>query len=470
MALTSHRPARGGPAAPYLLTASVAAFLGACVLLGGPSTPSLISFAVIAFAGTWLLCLSLYHGAFRALGELPLSARLLVGLIVALPLLQLVPLPPSVWQAFPGRDLATSILGATVGAERWRPMTLSVTDTSQAALASLWLAGLLMAVLCLPTDRLRFLMLVLIGLGSVHLMVGLVQFLSRGAVLNLYDSQHSRFLIGLFPNKNHAALFIVITGLAAFMVLRPEALRRRSMIWVAAALAVLLAASLLATFSRAGLLLGVLAAGFVALLGWRADMRRPYRIVLGGALLLVAAGLVFASTDIAQESVARFADTTEDSRPILWERSWPLVAEYFPVGGGIGPFPTLFAPTEPLEWVGPTYLNHAHNDYMEFVIEAGAVAIFLIALAYFVVIRQAVAAWRVRHRTEGRLALFGVAVLVLCALHSFVDYPLRRMAIAGVAFFALGLALRVSRSAADGSAAPPRAQGGGDVYATQPRS
>ena len=58
----------------------------------------------------------------------------LMAAILILPLLQLVPLPPSVWQALPGRELPAQI-DASLGLNIWRPLTLDIEGTVRAVLA-----------------------------------------------------------------------------------------------------------------------------------------------------------------------------------------------------------------------------------------------------------------------------------------------------------------------------------------------
>ncbi len=57
------------------------------------------------------------------------------GLILLVPLIQLVPLPPSLWHELPGRDLLRDNL-ALVGADRaWRPLSIATQRTLDGVLA-----------------------------------------------------------------------------------------------------------------------------------------------------------------------------------------------------------------------------------------------------------------------------------------------------------------------------------------------
>jgi O-antigen ligase len=145
---------------------------------------------------------------------------------------------------------------------------------------------------------------------------------------------------------------------------------------------------------------------------------------------------------VASRSLGRFAGVGSDPRWQFWSWSWPLVAVYFPAGSGIGSFPDVFRAAEHLDWVKPTYLNHAHNEYLEQLIEVGLAAPILWALVAMMLAGPFRSAWRDRGRSGGRLALAGAAIVFLTLLHSAFDYPLRRPAIAAVFVVALASVLR----------------------------
>jgi O-antigen ligase len=100
---------------------------------------------------------------------------------------------------------------------------------------------------------------------------------------------------------------------------------------------------------------------------------------------------------------------------------------YLPWGSGMGTFVPVFNAAESLDNVGSRFFNHAHDDYLELLIEAGIGA--LLALATFF----GWLAWRwfrlermplgeKSHTSVQRLAI--AAIGILC-VHSLLDYPLR---------------------------------------------
>ena len=411
-------------------------------------------FAVLALAGTVMMgALALRGDAGVAWRALSRPARLLLAFLALMPLIQLVPLPPALWQTLPGRGLAVETLAAAGIAQEWRPLTLAVGATFRSWLMMLWLLAFLLALIQLSSAELRRLFGLMLLMGLLNVAIGVAQVVSGYHAFQFYDQQP--FLVGLFANKNHTGLFIAFTFLAGYVALYGEHGWHRQWLGVVAPLVFVLLIALLATFSRAGLVFGVAALGFLALLSLpRRSERRTLMIVAGviAALLVVAA--VVASSDLAVRSSARFGGVEGDLRWRIWNWSWPLVGIYFPAGGGIGSFTELFPSIERLGWVKPTNVNHVHNDYVEQLIELGIAAPLCWALAAAALASPVRYAWEQRRQPAGRVALVGAAMLALTALHSIVDYPLRRPAIAAAIMVALAALLRPARRKSDCAALP----------------
>jgi O-antigen ligase len=86
----------------------------------------------------------------------------------------------------------------------------------------------------------------------------------------------------------------------------------------------------------------------------------------------------------------------------------------------------------------PDFTNHAHNDYLEFVLELGIAGILLILGFVVWWWRRSLQAWRDDYKGASLARAGSVAIGVVLA-HSLVDYPMRTSAIASI--FAVGCAL-----------------------------
>lgn len=429
------------------LFASSAFFLAIWILFGGNMPVNVILFGILAAAGTLLIAVTTLHGGLASWSSLSVVQRIALAFFCMMPLIQVIPLPPSIWQALPGRSLPQATLEVVDLAHNWQPITLAFGATFRTFLVSLWLAAFLLTLLRLSTEELQRLFRLILILGLLNVAIGFVQIVSGGSALQFYPSRQSMFLSGLFANKNHTGLFIAITFLAGYIALygRDGATRRGLSIVVPVGL--LCFAALLATFSRAGIVFGGLAIGFLAVLTFGARVRRGRRrltlwLAIAAAALLVLIG----STDLATRSLTRFEGVDSDLRWSIWQWSWPLVLTYFPIGSGIGSFTAIFPAAEQLAWVKPTYVNHVHNDFIEQLIEAGVAAPTFWLLIVASVAGPLRCAWKTRTRQSGRLAVIGAAMLMLIAMHSTVDYPLRRPAISAVAMLALAALLRAENS------------------------
>ena len=419
-------------------------------------------FAMLALAGTVMVgALALFGNVGAAWRALSWPARFLLLFLALMPLLQLVPLPPPLWRALPGRTLSVETLTAAGIVNEWRPLTLVVDATFRSWLMMMWLLAFLLALLQLPSAELRRLFGLMLLLGLLNVAIGVVQVVSGYHAFQFYDQQP--FLVGLFANKNHTGLFIAFTFLAGYAALYGERGWHRQWLGVVMPLVFVLLIALLATFSRAGLVFGVAALGFLALISLpRRPGRRTLGIVAGALLVVVVAAMAVASSDLAVRSSARFGGVEGDLRWLIWQWSWPLVGSYFPIGAGVGSFTDVFPPAEQLAWVKPTNVNHVHNDYLEQVIELGIAAPLCWVLVVATLVRPVRLAWEQRLRPSGRVGLIAAAMLTSTALHNIVDYPLRRPAIMASVMLALAALLRLDRRKSD-CAGPPGMRGEGQV-------
>ncbi|UOR14296.1 O-antigen ligase family protein [Qipengyuania aquimaris] len=363
--------------------------------------------------------------------------------LVALPLIQLLPLPPVIWQALPGRELQLANL-ALVGAEdSWRPLSISPSLTLAGLLALIPAVGTMWAVSTLGHRDRRFLLLTigLIALAGAGL--GALQLAGGPEAFRLYEKSHRGWLTAFHANRN-AAVDVLLIGSLAFAAWyagdRKRAQDRRRAPLVLAALVVLLFAILL-TGSRAGIALLLVAIGFGWLILFRTEVGRRTKQLLYGftaiALGLLAIPFLLGSNPQLARVAERF-DATGDARFPLWQDTVTAIQSFGWAGSGIGTFTEAFLPHESMEYLGPASPNRAHNDYLEFLLEAGMLAPLLIVLGAVVLFLMAQRAWKLSPH-DNVLQLFAMGGLAIVALHSIVDYPLRNMAIACLAAAMAGL-------------------------------
>jgi O-antigen ligase len=227
-------------------------------------------------------------------------------------------------------------------------------------------------------------------------------------------------------------------------------------LWVGGALVLMLSA-VAVSLSRGGVL-ALLGAGAVcaALRLWQAPrLARPAAVVLVlGATLALLAWFGLGRVTDRWAAVWEGKAAQEDRLP-MWTRLLPLTKDYPLWGCGYGVFdyvePTTRTTGENAGW----RFEHAHNDYLEALLEGGLVRLALTLLALALVFRFGWKALRRHvHDPGGGLALGGLFGLAAVAIHSFVDFGLH---IPAVAVFAVVLCAHLCAAGdAPPVAHPPR--------------
>ena len=401
----------------------------------------LASLPLLVLAGRRLILTGLWREHQFSLG--------LLAAVIAVPLIQLIPLPPAVWSSLPGRDqmvLALELAGLEPG---WGPLSVTPDRTWGSFLALAPPAAFFLAMLSLSNIQRERMVQFCIAAAIVGILLGTAQLASGGDSFYLWNWTGAGSVTGFFANRNHLASFLLI-ALPFAVIVGAATLRRRdqrtSALWFGALFAGLVVVALAAIRSRAGITLFAPALVVSLLAAWLAAGRgRP-----GAGLLVMVGSIGAALTAVAVLALppilARFDQETPEAR---FDR-WPLIAEaaqnYLPLGSGIGSFDAVYRSVEPLEELDSTFFNQAHNEYLETWLEAGWLGIGVI-LAFLVwYFRRCWTAWKAPPSREGdlqRAASIGIGVLIF---HSVGDYPLRTVTLAVVFAMCCGLLELARRS------------------------
>jgi O-antigen ligase len=415
----------------------------ASFVFGGGARDDILSLVVLRPIGAAALVYGLYGlraeqiRAFRG----PLAFMAAVILLI---LLHLVPLPPAIWSALPGREIAVEA-GKIAGiGQPWRPLTLVPWRTWNALYAMLLpAAALILAIRCSGTQR-RALVPVILACGLASVGLGMLQQISGfNPIFYPYAISSDQTPTGLFANRNHQAAFIaaVLPLLAAYASQR-NAVMGQLGVWVAAAVGSVMFLVLLVTGSRAGLAVGILSLACVAFVYRPAVPNPRYGKFLAwgiiGFIVMLLAVLAAAFLEIGGiERLLNF-DADEENRLRTWPVILALIPKYLPFGAGIGSFVEVYMMGEPHQFLGSSYLNHAHSDPLEWALDGGVPAILLMLWAFGFWVHRSVALIRKlpKHQSSDRLPLAASAAILILGLASLVDYPLRVPSLAVVAAIA----------------------------------
>ena len=360
--------------------------------------------------------------------RLPRALALLLVATAALPILQLIPVPPSVWHSLPG-GMLTYEARELVGAEMdWFPVSVFPLRTAAAAAA---LVPPIAIVLLFKGGAagVRAAYLWLVSLGVASLLAGAFQIAAGQEWLLPYPILERGRLYGFFANHNSAGLMFVIST-CALLGLDFDRVREFRK-WVAGlACAAGFVVGVILTQSRSSSVLMVLPVG---LLVFRTinDLRSsgrgktPLRYLIGFVCVITTAIVVLFRTSNAQALLIRF-DNLKDSRPQIWEDTLYSIDRFFPVGSGFGTFNEVFELDESLENLLPTVAARAHNDYLEVGVEAGLFGWALVAAWFIWLVVATRRCWQVNRSFTG---LGAPMALLVISLQSIVDYPLRNLAL-----------------------------------------
>lgn len=417
----------------------VPAYLLLCLLLGGASAAGIWANLLLQLVGLLLIVTSLF-----VVRQAPITtpSRQLIALSVlmlAVVAVQLIPLPPNIWTRLGGRETVVAGFALLGQPLPWLPISLAPHETLASALWLVPAIAVLLGIAKLGAFRSTWLAWVLILVAIVSAALGAVQ-VADGS-WQPYQITNIGVGTGFFANANHQATMLVSTipFLAAlYLTARSGRSAQRSsgllVILSGILIIILVGLALNGSLAGAGLAIPVVTAS--AAMIWAA--RKPVPLwAAAGALLVTAASLYIPfSTPLGNNLTTAEAKTSQFSRYTSFSVTIDAAREYLPLGSGIGTFVDVYRTHEDPAAVEQTYINHAHSDYLELLLETGllGMAVLLIFLLWWG--RRFFLAWRSDNPDHFARAASIASAAILA--HSLVDYPLRTAAVG--ALFAMCLA------------------------------
>jgi O-antigen ligase/tetratricopeptide (TPR) repeat protein len=338
-------------------------------------------------------------------------------------------------------------------------------------------------------SSLRRIAMAAVATGIAIALFGLVQTL-RSGTQKVFGFETGGIVFGPFINRNHAACFLnLCVGLTVGLLLyhgtdvteyrrraiqKPNAVQEQDeaalfsplavlhspvQLWLLAALTILLA-GVVCTLSRGGVACLAISffAAFALRMTWPPRVGRLEYLILPAVLitgLLAWIGIRPLETRLA---TLLKGDVFADSRWQIWSNLITLAPSFPVFGSGYGTLqyvePLARRQANLLELPG-ILIDHAHNDYLEALIEGGIVRLALtVALASLIAVYGVRAMRRYSGRKPAAWA-FGCLIGALAViLHSAVDFSLQTPAVACLATVVCAQLVSLNRSDPNG---PPSA-------------
>lgn len=289
--------------------------------------------------------------------------------------------------------------------------------------------------------QIRLALYALVAAGTFQAFYGVLEYLSGHQHIFLYQKKYyTDAATGTFINRNHYAAFLEMTLLAALGLFlsrlrEPHAgetwrerllalTDRRASLNLSLLLCVgIVSVGLILSYSRAGIILGIAAAGAFCL----AQLRRGWSLqktvlvgVLAAAVFAPAYGVGY-WTLTGRYSLLTNELTMPGGRVAVWKKTLGIVQDFPLTGTGVGTFQYVFPRYR--EATTTAFYDYTHNDYLQILSEAGLAGGLLLAAGILVM----VLAWRrpapLRSGAVLRSACgFG---LLAVGLHEAVDFSLQ---------------------------------------------
>lgn len=420
-------------------------YLLACLVLGGASNGGFLANGVMQSLGAILIVWALWApSAFPT----DVSARQLVWLLAAailLMLLQFLPLPEALWALSLGRaELAAE--GAAIGVD-YSPLLWGLLPY-EAAKSAVWLvpAMALALVMLRRSDwRPQHLAWAIVAAMVVSVILGAIQLgQGEGSPLYFYAITNFGSTVGFFANSNHLATLLLVSlpfiaGLIAYQLEAGPEEFKLPFLAMGIGLIVLALTGIAVNGSLAGWsLAGPVLAASAMILVPKSSLRKVSLILLP---LILAGGLgwMLLTDEGAQLLEFEELQSADGSRQQIWATTIQAIRDHLPLGSGIGTFTEVYPRYEDPASIESAYINHAHNDYLELLLELGLVGVplFLLFLAWWM--RNFVRIWL--SEAASPFAFAGAISSGTILIHSIVDYPLRTAAIGSI--FAASICLMV---------------------------
>jgi O-antigen ligase len=243
---------------------------------------------------------------------------------------------------------------------------------------------------------------------------------------------------GPFVNRNHFAGFI---GMLIPLSLGFSLTRKRTekkMLY--GFMTVIMAVSLFFSLSRGGIIAFIAGITLFSLLMIKSSVQSRKVWAIGFFLSVLTAYLLYLGIDPVIERFYK-TDIDGEARLIVWSATLNAFKDFWFTGSGLGTFINIFPLYSPVETQRSIYA-HAHNDYLEFILETGIIGVLLL-IAFASLIIYSIARSSLQGKT-GILTIAAVSSAFTIVVHSIFDFNLHILSNALLFSAVLGMVIALS--------------------------
>ncbi|ACN15652.1 O-antigen polymerase involved in exopolysaccharide biosynthesis [Desulforapulum autotrophicum HRM2] len=439
----------------------------ACPLAFGTVHPWSIALMEILCFSALFLCLTNIVQKGRAFhlppGSLPffLFMTFMLFQVIPLPVQLVKSLSPAAFQVHqntdvfsgPARFMTLSIHpGATIG-EFFRYL-------------SYWAFYVLTVQLLTNKTRLKRTIIVITIFGGLLSFSSILQFyLTKDMALWFWHVPVNSMIVGPYICHNHYAglmemIFPVV--LALFFFYRPRmanttllqgviqilSQEKANIHLIIGGAALLIVTSVFVSLSRGGMISLCLSLVFFTFLLFRRKISRGNTLLIIAVIVVAALSIAWFGWDQIFDRFSKLKNAQgviHESRFDFWQDSLGIIRDFFWVGSGFGTYIDIFPAYQTV--YGALTINHAHNDYIEMVVEGGLVG-FLLAAAFIVTLFSKTYSRFMQRKDAYCVYIYmgSITGLVAFLFHGFTDFNLHIAANGLWFFFMAGLAVSAANT------------------------
>jgi len=412
------------------------------ILLGGTSQEVYELKIIVYGLCTLVICWVIQKISVREIYSTYPMILSLITVYVTYSLIQIIPLPQELWLSLPNREFIKEGYNLLDETRPSLPIAISPSSVIHSLLAILPALTIFLLVGFIASDTERHLAFWTVPfLGTVSLILGFAQVMSKSEYLLFYDIISPDSEIGIFTNINHQAtltavsLCFILFNTLNFSVTHRSFFNVR--VYIGLPFIALLVCGLLAYSSVAGYIFIPII--LIAFIGWGIYLRAyKFKSAFTFIFFLIFAIFIAFIYEYLDGSFTLFTSSSPTARSTIFLRGMDITIDSWPFGTGLGTFSDIYPHYENINEVTTTYVPHLHNDYLEFILEMGIIGVVLLMGSLWGIMRRANVILTKSKNTSNYStpALFGLLIILV---HSIVDYPLRTITIITICSLSLAL-------------------------------